>query len=148
MRKLLLLMLLTVSSAVGLQAKSIVFVLADGTEVYYLVDKNPVMKWKDGVVTVETDTYTVEGISRFYLSETDDPNGIENVLAKEGMQMDGNSIVVRSAGKGVTVYTVDGKAVDTRQSMSGVYVAVDTSTLPQGVYIVRTGNQSLKFLKR
>lgn len=147
MRKLLLLMVLAACSSVGMKAKSVVFVLADGTEVYYLIDKTPVMKWADGVVTVETDTYTVEGISRFYISETDEPNAIEDVVAKAGLHMDGSNIVVKTAGK-VDVYTVDGKSVDARQTMSGGYVSVDTSTLPQGIYIVRIGNQSMKFLKR
>ena len=140
-------LVLTICPVVSMQAKSIVFVLSDGTEVYYLVDKSPVMKWNDGKVTVETDVYTVEGISHFYLSETDDPDAIEDVVAKEGIQMDGSNIVVKTSHK-VSVCTADGKTIDARQSTSGGYVSVDVSALPQGIYVVNTGNQSMKFLKR
>ena len=135
-------------ASASIQARSIVVVLADGTEIYYLVDNSPVMKWNDGVITVSTDNYELEGISRFYVSETDDPTAIETLMDRQGIEYTANSIVVLAQDKPVSLFTVDGKAIELRQSTSGAYVSVDTSTLEKGVYIVRIGNQTIKFQKR
>lgn len=135
-------------ASASIHAKSLVVVLSDGTEVYYLISDSPVMKWNNGIITVSTDNYEIEGISRFYISETDDPNAIETLMGSQGIEFNANSIVVLANDKPVSLYTSDGKTLEVRQTSSGGYVSVDTSALPKGVYIVRIGNQSLKFQKR
>ena len=54
-------------------AKSVVFTLSNNTKVYYLLggEKNPVMKFVDGKLVVNTDTYEFSKIKNFVISEED-----------------------------------------------------------------------------
>ena len=58
--------------------KSLVLTLANNTLVYYVLggDKNPMMRFADGKVCVNSDEYAFSNIKNFYISETDDPGGI------------------------------------------------------------------------
>ena len=74
-------------ASIGASAKSVVFTLNDGTKIYYLLsaEVSPMLRFKDGKMVVNEDTYEFTDIKNFYISEEDDPNAIEKVLAKHNV---------------------------------------------------------------
>jgi len=134
--------------AFTVNAKSLVLVLADETQVYYLLDVNkfPVMTFGENTVKVNADQYTFSDISRFYISETDDPAGIGELKTID-KTIDGETLFVRTTGQ-VAVYKADGKHVQVKTSMSNGITAVSLASLKQGVYIVSIGNSSFKIQRR
>lgn len=146
MKKLLFIIVLMVA-AVTVQAKSLVITLADGTEVYYLLggDVNPVMKFKDGKVTVNADAYEISDIKKFVISQTDDPSGIK-----------AETFYVKGKQKGkqdIEVFSLDGKKVDTikstsLQSKEDAISSLSLTTLPKGVYVLKIGSATMKVLKK
>lgn len=147
MKKLFLLAVLCLAvSVVG--AKSVVFNLANGTKVYYLLggEKNPIMKMVDGAVVVNADQYAFSDIKSFYISETDDPTAIEAVRADYARR--GNVLVAKAkAGDAVTVYSTGGAVVLTASAGADGDALIDLSTLAKGVYVVKIGNSSFKVSK-
>ena len=142
MKKLLFIIVLMVA-AVTVQAKSLVITLADGTEVYYLLggDVNPVMKFKDGKVTVNADAYEISDIKKFVISQTDDPSGIK----AETFDVKGK--------QDIEVFSLDGKKVDTikstsLQSKEDAISSLSLTTLPKGVYVLKIGSATMKVLKK
>lgn len=128
-----------------------VFTLSDGTLVYYLVggDTNPMVRLADGSVTVNTDKYELSRIKNFYVSEEDDPNGVESVLAAAGVTYGDNTLVIRSAASGpVKVYTAGGTEVQADIQAVDDVVTVNLGSLPKGVYVVYTGGASFKVYKK
>lgn len=142
MKKLLFIIVLMVA-AVTVQAKSLVITLADGTEVYYLLggDVNPVMKFKDGKVTVNADAYEISDIKKFVISQTDDPSGIKaETFYVKGKQ-------------DIEVFSLDGKKVDTikstsLQSKEDAISSLSLTILPKGVYVLKIGSATMKVLKK
>lgn len=149
MKRLVTLMIVLASVCMA-SAKSVVFTLSDGTLVYYLLggDTNPIMRFVDDKVVVNADTYEFSGIKNFYISNEDDPNAIENVLAKSSIKYDGNTVVVGAAkGKTVKVFAVNGTEVKAPISTAEGYAAVDMSGLQKGTYIISVGSSSIKVQK-
>lgn len=149
MKRLVTLMIVLASICMA-SAKSVVFTLSDGTLVYYLLggDTNPIMRFVDDKVVVNADTYEFSGIKNFYISNEDDPNAIENVLAKSSIKYDGNTVVVSAAkGKTVKVFAVNGTEVKAPISTAEGYAAVDMSGLQKGTYIISVGSSSIKVQK-
>lgn len=149
MKRLVTLMIVLASICMA-SAKSVVFTLSDGTLVYYLLggETNPIMRFVDDKVVVNADTYEFSGIKNFYISNEDDPNAIENVLAKSSIKYDGNTVVVSAAkGKTVKVFAVNGTEVKAPISTAEGYAAVDMSGLQKGTYIISVGSSSIKVQK-
>lgn len=149
MKRLVTLMIVLASVCMA-SAKSVVFTLSDGTLVYYFLggETNPIMRFVDDKVVVNADTYEFSGIKNFYISNEDDSNAIENVLAKSGIKYDGNTVVVGAAkGKTVKVFAVNGTEVKAPISTAEGYAAVDMSGLQKGTYIISVGSSSIKVQK-
>ena len=150
MKKLLTLFVLCLAVNFA-AAKSVVFTLSDGTLVYYLLggETNPVLRFVDGKMTVEADTYEVSNIKNFYISETDDPNGIEATLASQGISYKANTVIVGSANvKAVKVFSLGGTAVEADIQQQGDAVSVSLEGLDKGAYIVNVGGTSFKVFKK
>lgn len=151
MKKLTLLFFLMCMVSVGAMAKSIVFTLSDGTKVYYLLggETNPILRFVDGKVTVEADEYELSNIKNFYVSNEDDPNGIESVLAAQSASYSGNTLVVNAANvSNVKVFTVGGMEVKADIQQSGDMTTVNLNGLEKGTYVIQVGKSSLKVLKK
>lgn len=135
---------------VAVSAKSVVFTLKDGTLVYYLLggEKNPVMRFTEGGLTVNDDEYELSDIKNFYISSTDDPNGIEQILEAEKFSYKANRFVMKSDADKVSVYGVGGAKADARVESAGGYVMVDLSALKSGAYIIQVGEHSFKVMKK
>ena len=150
MKKLAFILLLLMTS-VGASAKSVVFTLNDGTKVYYLLssEANPILRFQEDKMVVNDDVYEFSDIKNFYLSETDDPNAIENVLSKQNMTFKENTVIIRSdAVKTVKVYTLNGVEVKAPVEKTDDVISVNLNGLEKGTYLISTGNSSLKVLKK
>lgn len=143
--------MLLLAASVGAMAKSVVFTLVDGTKVYYLLggDKDPVLKFVDGKMTVNADTYEFSGIKNFYISEEDDPVAIDDVLAgKDVSYRDGMIVVKASDVKRVTVYAMNGSPVEADVVKADGVVTISLAALPAGNYVVKVDGTSFKVAKR
>ena len=150
MKKLAFLFLLLMTS-VGASARSIVFTLSDDTKVYYLLSSevNPVLRFKEGKMVVNDDVYEFSDIKNFYISEEDDPNAIEKVLAKHNVTFKANTVVINSDSVNILkVYTLDGVEVKVPVEKSENVISVNLNGLERGTYLISTGDSSLKVLKK
>lgn len=138
-------------ASIGASAKSVVFTLNDGTKVYYLLsaEVSPMLRFKDGKMVVNEDTYEFTDIKNFYISEEDDPNAIEKVLAKHNVTFKANTVVINSDSvKILKVYTLDGVEVKVPVEKSENVISVNLNGLERGTYLISTGDSSLKVLKK
>ena len=132
-------------------SKSLVLTLKDGTPVYYLLggEVNPMLRFVDGGFTVCADKYEFAGIQNFYISEADDPNAIDKVVAEGEVEFRGGILVLyTNRGSQVNVYSSEGTQIDVVVQDIGNQVRIDLSTLPKGVYVIRYGEQSMKVMKK
>ena len=127
MKKSFLTIMLLVAVALSASAKSVVFVLNDSTKMYYPLAK-AVIKFKNNGFTVGSDTYEFASFDRFFISEEDAPSGIYQ------QSIDGDWQKQPSA-----IYDMNGRKVAD---------GVELSSLPKGIYILKYGNKSTKFIKK
>ncbi len=149
-KRIFLSLFLACASFMYASAKSVVFTLNDGTLVYYLLGgtTNPMLRFVEGGVTVDADSYTFSQIKNFYISTTDDPNAIENVIDNSS-SFNGKALLLdASKVKSVKVYDVTGAVVEANVSNVDGLLSVDLDNLPKGVYIVNTGSSSIKLMKK
>jgi len=128
-------------------ARSLVVQLSDSTKVYFLLDSVPVMDFTGGHVAIADKAYTYEEFDRFYISETDDPNGVESLLARAGVRMEAGMMVVSGKGE-IGVYAADGRKQPVKVSRRGDTATVSLDKLPRGTYLVRVGSRTVKFNKK
>lgn len=137
--------------SIGASAKSVVFTLNNGDKVYYLLSKDaaPMLRFKDGRMTVNDEAYEFSDIKHFYISDEDDPNAIEQVLSKQPMTFRANTIILRSdAVKTLKVYTLDGVEVKVQVQKTDDVISVDLNGLEKGTYVINTGSSSMKVWKK
>jgi hypothetical protein len=147
MKKTILIGILSLLSALTVEARSLVVVLTDSTKIYFLLDDKPVMRLESDMVWIDTQSFSIDHVDRFYISQTDDPSGIEAIMAERKMQMNGSTLVI-AGNEEVTLYGVNGTKVKARVSKVADMTSVDTSDLPKGPYVVKIGKASFKFIKK
>lgn len=147
-KKGLLMMLCLLLSVAGASAKSLVIELADGTQVYYLLggETSPTMTVANGEVTLNADKYSFTEVKRFFISEEDQPTGIDG-RKSEGQTEMKDGVLYVATSEPVSVYTTDGRLVSKGKSNGGVRSAIDTESLTSGIYVIRYGKKSFKFIK-
>ncbi len=151
MKRFVLLAFVCLFAAAGANAKSIVFNLANGTKVYYLLGDatNPMMRFVDGKVVVDADTYTLSEIKSFYVSETDDPTSIADTQNGTATTYSANTLVIATADNdGVKVFDMKGRMVEANVTHDGDRMMVDLNSLALGTYVVNTGGSSFKVMKK
>ena len=134
----------------SLSAKSLVLTLKDNTLVYYQLggESNPMLRFVDGNIVVNTDRYEFDNIKNFYISETDDPSGIKNSMDSH-IQYDHDLIIIdTNKSLPVNVYTSDGHKAEVFFQKVNDKTLINLSPLSRGAYIVNIGESSLKILKK
>ena len=137
--------------AIGvLSAKSLVLTLKNGTLVYYLLggEANPMMRFTDGDIVVNTDKYEFGNIKNFYISATDDPSGIEHTVGENIQYAHNIMVVATDKPLAMAIYTSAGHKVSTPIQQDNGRTLIDLNPLPQGTYVVTIGESSLKVLKK
>jgi hypothetical protein len=138
--------------AIGmLSAKSLVLTLKNNTRVYYLLggETNPMMRFIHGDIIVNADNYEFSNIKNFYISATDDPSGIEQTTKGATARICDNSVIFETDKPlSVRVYSSNGREVKVIPIQMEGQTIVNLHTLPQGAYIITTGDATLKIVKR
>ena len=134
----------------NVSAKSLVLTLSNGKRAYYLLgeDVNPMLRFVDGGLTINTDRYEFRNVKNFYISSTDDPNGIEHIMGDMVRYSDNKIIFDADTSTDISTYTLDGRKVNARTLQTNGKFIVDLSDLPQGNYIVTVGETTLKIHKK
>lgn len=152
MRKQICIIIACLLLATGMASgKSVVLTLSNGKLAYYLLggDKDPVMRFADGKIVMNADEYSLSGIKNFYISETDDPTGIETVLKEQNVSYKaGTFAVLADNSESVSVYTANGIKVAAQTEHANGVVTVNLQQLPQGAYVIRVGESSFKVYKQ
>ena len=146
-KKSILICTLALLASVSASARSLVLVLNDSTKIYFLLNDKPVLRMEKGKVLIDTQTFSFEEVDRFYISQTDDPSGIEAVMAEKQLKFEGNSLVVEG-DKVVEIYAVNGVKMKAKVSKAAGMTTVDTGNLAKGTYVVKVGKVSFKFVKK
>ena len=137
--------------AIGvLSAKSLVLTLKNSTLVYYLLggEANPMMRFTDGDIVVNTDKYEFGNIKNFCISATDDPSGIEHTVGENIQYAHNIMVVATDKPLAMAIYTSAGHKVSTPIQQANGRTCIDLNPIPQGAYIVTIGESSLKVLKK
>ena len=142
-----------------ISARSLVIELRDGTKMYYLIslDENPCLVFDQGNMSINSDLFTVSEVEKFYISETDNPNRLTTPQQEEAFKSTGRAaeslhIIIESLNPDklpkVSLYSIDGKSLESSYSFKGNELILETSGLARGIYILQIGNKSLKFQKK
>ena len=126
MKKAFLTMILLAAVALSASAKSVVFVLNDSTKLYYPITE-AVIKFTAKGFAVGNDTYEFSTFDRFFISDEDAPSGIYQTVNGEWQQQPS------------AIYDMNGRKVAD---------GAELSSLPKGIYILKYGNKSVKFIKK
>lgn len=124
----------------------------DGQQVIALADQ-PVMKITEGVLKVsvggvEKVSTSLDNVLSYQFME-DDATAIRNI-AGEGNRLSEGHVYMTSvkAGQTIVVYGADGRQVNSQVVTADGHVDIDLTTLPKGVYIVKSPATSLKVINK
>ena len=126
----------------------------DKTTVLYALSEQPVTTFSDGKLVIKTSSTTIEYPLADVLRYTYE--GVETGI--DNYESD-NNIVVRQekdklslsnvkAGEEVRLYSASGHLLQVVKSNGSEPVIVSLSSRPQGVYIVKSGKETIKLMKR
>ncbi len=129
-----------------------VLTLTDGTINRFALTDAPMVTYEGDNLVVsageEQFTTALSGISQLTFEQV--PTGI-NEMSEESPKPVFTPGQARFEGlkthATVNIYTIDGKMLNSMRANEEGIVSIDLSTLPQGVYILRTPNQSYKIKK-
>lgn len=130
--------------------KYLVLNTADGQQVIALAD-NPVMTVSGGVLKV-----TVGGVEKVstsldnvenYMFQEQSATAIREIMA-DGYQLSEGHVFMSNvkAGETIAVYSADSRRVSVQRVAADGRVDIDLTSLPKGVYIVKSPTTSIKVL--
>ena len=126
----------------------------DGSCVFYSLDEYPKTTFSNDNLVITTTNISVEypmaKIARYtYDSST---NGIDKKRIHKGIivKQTGNELIISNLPKGgkVSVFTVDGKLINSIQSAGQELIQLPLRQLTKGTYIIKTDDITYKILKR
>ena len=125
-----------------------------GEKVYIDLAELPETTFEDGLLVIRGSKtsvqfqlstilrYTYEGISNTGIEQL--PDGRSISIAK-----DGDSVTLRNLSEGstVSIYSANGTLIEKQTAQSGQPLILSVNNRPSGVYIVKTGKETIKLLK-
>ncbi len=152
-KKLPIIIFLTLLSCLSVHAgEELVFHLKSGGQITFAMEENPVITFEGENMLVKSKTvnYSVPigDINSYDFSETTE---IEQVQKKPSNPAFANGHVVFSqlkTGNKVYVYAIDGRQLRLYAADSTGTVDVDLTTLPKGLYVLRSPDTTIKIINR
>lgn len=143
--KKIFIMAIVLLSALSTQARSLVVTTTRGMKASFTISdtERPVMQFIRGTLWISGRHYQFSDIKEFRLVD-DDPTSISAV--KTFTRQEGGIAV--GTKERVTVATIDGKVVSADITLDGDKQIIRVDNLPRGIYIIRAGEESFKFVKR
>lgn len=149
--------MLAILSAIGSTAWAGVNILkinlADGSNVTFALADKPKMGVVSNEMVIETARQTVtikyKDLVNFTFCDSS-TTGIDKTVSKETYQMKEGQMLFEGlrAGEQVLVYNAVGIIVLQTSASADGNASVDTTHLPNGVYIARTAHSAFKFLNK
>lgn len=131
--------------ALNIEARSLVVTTTSGTKAYFPITdtERPVMQFINGNIWVSGKHYQFADIKNFRITD-DEPTAIAAIPAytqREGC-------IVVDSEVAVTIATLDGKVVNADVTRGDGTTAISVASLPPGIYVIKAGKASFKFVKR
>ena len=156
---LLSLLLLTVSGLRAAEDEVLLRVsLMDGSEVLFSLEEKPEVTFDDETVfiqsTASSATYQIDHVVEMNFVEKDPvvtkKEEMPDVSAKILFRILGDlvKVVGNNLSSEVSVFTADGRSVEVPVDYSNNEINVRLGSLPRGIYIIKTNQQSFKFIKK
>ncbi|MBR5689155.1 MAG: T9SS type A sorting domain-containing protein [Prevotella sp.] len=156
---LLSLLLLTVSGLRAAEDEVLLRVsLMDGSEVLFSLEEKPEVTFDDESVfiqsTASSATYQIDHVVEMNFVEKDPvvtkKEEMPDVSAKILFRILGDlvKVVGNNLSSEVSVFTADGRSVEVPVDYSNNEINVRLGSLPCGIYIIKTNQQSFKFIKK
>lgn len=132
-------------------SNAVVVQMTDSSVVAFEFSKNPKITFADDVLTITADSATsfVFGdIAKIYFSNIV-PTSVKSVKTTTKIYFDGSTVTIMGADDGkVGVYSVGGVRQPVPPHIVDGGVSFSVSSLPPGVYIIKTSIQTFKISKR
>lgn len=148
-----IIMLLTILGSSSVKSQTLVIWQKDGNKVYYSLDEQPKTTFTTEELVITTNNATINyplaKIQRY--TYEGGSLGINDIKAQGvAISHHGDEIIVIGfpVGKSISVYSIDGKQLMSRQSDGSNRQTLSLSTLPTGVYIIKAETINYKFMKR
>ena len=126
----------------------------DKSTVLFALAEKPVTTFSNNMLVIKTSTATVEyplaEVQRYTYEGVE--TGIESIDSDNGVlvKQEKNKLSLRNlkAGEEVRLYSSSGSLLQIVKSNGTEPVVISLSSRPQGVYIVKSGNETIKLMKR
>ena len=153
------LLLLTVSGLRAAEDEVLLRVsLMDGSEVLFSLEEKPEVTFDDESVfiqsTASSATYQIDHVVEMNFVEKDPvvtkKEEMPDVSAKILFRILGDlvKVVGNNLSSEVSVFAADGRSVEVPVDYSNNEINVRLGSLPCGIYIIKTNQQSFKFIKK
>lgn len=122
-----------------------------GTETVLLLSTNPVITFKDEdmVVTSDVSSFMIPIDMIESYGAANDVTAIRNITQEQPEYKNGSVVFCGlSHGSEVGIYKADGTLVLLQSADGAGHATVSIASLPKGVYIVRTPNNSMKIINK
>lgn len=151
MKKLFIYSLLAtiLMSPQGIKAKDIVVELKNGSHfVYTIAEDDLIIRFIDGQMWLQEDAFAFTDIKKFYTQESVGIKELQLPPLRVSLT-DNQTLHVSKPEKdsSVGIFTTDGKACLVPVSVEEEYMDLNISSLIPGIYILKVGNQSIKWKK-
>lgn len=152
---LIILLILPIAKIQAQGKPSMTIWMKDGSSEIFLLEEKPNVQYWDGVVIVSTTniekSYLYNDVKKFTYSNIT-TSDIEKIIKDDGLGIiqDGDDVCIKGIAKNtiVSVYSIDGSLLYQTNSKEGNSVVIKFNDYPSGVYILKAGTKSLKYLKR
>ena len=143
----LMLMLLVVAPIHAALVRCLVIQLSSNVKMYYPTALNPVATFEGTVMHLNTEAMDVSTIAKLTI-ETIELVGIqhETTLNNSPVSM-GHTLFLNTSETDIQIFSLSGKRMQTTMNRQGETFSIDLSGLPNGIYLLRAGKQSWKFIK-
>ncbi len=126
----------------------------NGQKAYFDLSEEPRTTFENGFLVISTSGFRTEYLRTNvlrYTFEGEFPDGIEMPIGNaKGYRQDGDNISIYGMPEGMIVelYNVAGALLDSRRSNGAQAINFSLAGQQPGAYLVKCGEQTLKFMKR
>ena len=141
-------------SKLRLSAHNFVVWLTNGQRVYYSIDQQLRVIAENKMLVLQTLServeYSLSDVHKYTIEPKSDDSGIDSVKEQPAISQSPGCITLcgLSANADLIVYDISGRPVITLKADGSGTAVISTAGFASGVYILRTGNTSIKISKK
>lgn len=153
--KKILFCLLFIHFAPNMQAEvqKLHIIQKSGNYVSIPIIEQPKIVFDSGVMYIGNESFLVSNVVKYIVGTDENILGLKNVF-KDGLRIDvisvenGNAQIENYKGQTIKLYGTNGVEMPCKVVVDGTSAKVDYSTLPQGIYVLSVGNETIKIQVR